>query len=107
MMRLSRLVSIFGILILALFSSQAEGFVENSRSSFAPRTIASETVEQASQFPIRSFFPENNGFLGQTDEVFLMLDQRIDRFGGSDFSRFFSPQGTPEFARALPPGTSD
>lgn len=30
----------------------------------------------------------------------------IDRYGGSGFSRFFSPAGTPAAARALPPGTA-
>ena len=30
----------------------------------------------------------------------------IDRYGGSDYSRFFSPVGTPVAARALPPGTA-
>jgi hypothetical protein len=35
-----------------------------------------------------------------------MPGQRIDRYGGSGYSRFFSPQGTPDLARSLPPGTA-
>lgn len=31
--------------------------------------------------------------------------ERIDHYGGSAASRFFSPVGTPAIARALPPGT--
>lgn len=51
-------------------------------------------------------FPPNRGFLGATRREFLQPGQRIDRFGGSSFSRFFSPQGTPASSRALPPGTA-
>jgi hypothetical protein len=56
---------------------------------------------------LQTFFPPNQGFLGDSSRVFLRPGERIDRFGGSDFSRFFSPAGTPKGARALPPGTSD
>ena len=55
---------------------------------------------------IEPFFPPNNGFLGATRREFLQPGTRIDRFGGSGFSRFFSPQGTPASGRALPPGTA-
>jgi len=53
------------------------------------------------------FFPANNGFIGQTENLVLKPGQIIDRFGGSAFSRFFSPQGVPGPMRALPPGTAD
>ncbi|HTE52540.1 MAG TPA: TNT domain-containing protein [Kofleriaceae bacterium] len=55
---------------------------------------------------LEPFFPPNRGFLGQTRREFLQPGQRIDRLGGSGFSRFFSPQGTPPSSRALPPGTA-
>lgn len=55
---------------------------------------------------IEPAFPPNNGFLGPTRREFLQPGTRIDRFGGSGFSRFFSPQGTPASGRALPPGTA-
>jgi RHS repeat-associated protein len=55
---------------------------------------------------LQKFYPENRGFLGQTERQFLEKGQMIDRYGGNDSSRFFSPAGTPEAARALPPGTS-
>jgi hypothetical protein len=45
--------------------------------------------------------------LGSSGRKHLLRDERIDRYGGSDFSRFFSPAGTPRAARALPPGTAD
>ncbi len=35
----------------------------------------------------------------------LVRGQFIDRYGGSDVSRFFSPAGTPAAARSLPPTT--
>jgi Tuberculosis necrotizing toxin len=55
---------------------------------------------------IRPYFPVNNGFLGATEKQFLMPGQTIDRFGGSVYSRFFSPSGTSEAARALPAGSA-
>ena len=53
------------------------------------------------------FFPINNGFIGQTENLILKPGQIIDRFGGSSFSRFFSPTGVPGPMRALPPGTAN
>jgi hypothetical protein len=35
-----------------------------------------------------------------------MPGEIIDRYGGSAFSRFFSPSGMAEGARALPPGSA-
>jgi len=35
-----------------------------------------------------------------------MKGDKIDRFGGSDYSRFFSPEGTPSAARSLPAGSA-
>ena len=55
---------------------------------------------------LTTFFPPNNGFLGSTTKTTLKPGQTIDRFGGSDVSRFFSPTGTPAAMRALPPGTA-
>jgi hypothetical protein len=55
---------------------------------------------------IKPFYPPNNGFLGETSRHFLPVGDRIDRYGGSGFSRFFSPAGTPAGARALPPGSA-
>jgi RHS repeat-associated protein len=54
---------------------------------------------------LQPYYPPNNGFLGQTSREFLYPGQQIDRFGGSDASRFFSPTGTPEAARSLPTGS--
>jgi RHS repeat-associated protein len=55
---------------------------------------------------LTKFYPENAGFAGATERTFLMPGQTIDRYGGSRVSRFFSPQGTADWARSLPPGTT-
>lgn len=55
---------------------------------------------------LQRFYPVNNGFAGATERTFLMPGQTIDRYGGSGYSRFFSPAGTPDAARALPFGTA-
>jgi hypothetical protein len=55
---------------------------------------------------LAKFYPENAGFVGATKQVFLMPGLIIDRYGGSSYSRFFSPSGTPNWARSLPPGTA-
>ena len=76
---------------LSAESSESAGFV-------APRSVAKHEIVP--------YWPKNNSFVGETTETFLYKGQRIDRYGGGDWSRFFSPQGTPDFARALPPGTA-
>ncbi|WP_344609651.1 TNT domain-containing protein [Sporichthya brevicatena] len=63
----------------------------------AAKTVGSE---------VETWYPTGNGFLGQTEEVFLQPGQVIDRYGGSGLSKFFSPQGVPPEMRALPPGTA-
>ena len=55
---------------------------------------------------LTKFYPENAGFAGATERTFLMPGQTIDRYGGSGVSRFFSPQGTADWRRSLPPGTT-
>jgi RHS repeat-associated protein len=71
--------------------------------------IGNNAVEEATSTStaLTKFFPDNSGFAGATDQTFLMPGQTIDRYGGTDFSRFFSPSGTAEAARALPPGIGD
>ena len=65
---------------------------------------ASETINQTTT--IQPYAPVNNGFFGEVEKEFLMPGQQINRYGGSGYSRFFSPVGTPEDARSLPPGTA-
>jgi hypothetical protein len=55
---------------------------------------------------IRPYYPANEGFLGPTEKVFLKPGDVIDRYGGSEYSRYFSPGGTPKCARSLPPDTA-
>lgn len=52
------------------------------------------------------YYPPANGFWGSTSNVVLTRGTQIDRFGGSKYSQFFSPVGTPMQARALPPATA-
>lgn len=66
--------------------------------------VGSSQGEQAKRFSrssrgIKASLEKRNGFS-------CGRGQRIDRFGGSEFSRFFSPAGPPQAARALPPGTA-
>jgi len=52
------------------------------------------------------YYPPTNGFWGLTTSTVLTRGTQIDRFGGSKYSQFFSPIGTPMHARALPPITA-
>lgn len=56
---------------------------------------------------VDTFYPASNGFFGAADEMHIQPGQLIDRYGGSGYSRFFSPKGTPAEMRALPPGVGD
>ena len=69
------------------------------------RALAAE-AELATGRAIVPFYPPENGFLRSTTTRLLQQGEVIDRVGGSEISRFFSPSGTPLAARALPPGTS-
>lgn len=55
---------------------------------------------------LQTYYPPNQGFLGESTKEFLYKGDLITRHGGSASSRFFAPVGTPEGARALPPGTA-
>lgn len=91
---------LFGLLALLFLSGPAIG--ENS--DFRRCTLAAKATARVETTALRPFYPANNGFAGATERQFLMPGQTIGRFGGSGYSRFFSPQGTSEAARALPPG---
>jgi RHS repeat-associated protein len=54
---------------------------------------------------LTNFYPKNNGFLGASQETFLMPGQQISRYG-LETGRFFSPSGTTLPMRALPTGTN-
>jgi RHS repeat-associated protein len=75
-------------------------------TSATARTFSSSSAAKSGVTTLTKFYPENAGFAGVTERTFLMPGQRIDRYGGSGYSRFFSPQGTPDWARSLPPGTA-
>jgi hypothetical protein len=70
-------------------------------------TLTTDTITGRSTVTtLAKYYPENNGFIGATERKFLMPGQIIDRYGGSGYSRFFSPQGITKAGRALPPGTA-
>jgi hypothetical protein len=53
------------------------------------------------------YYPDNDGFLGDTETKYLMPGDIVDRYGGTtNTSRFVSPQGTPIESRSLPPSTN-
>ena len=55
---------------------------------------------------IEPYYPANNGFSGSPAPTELQPGALFDRYG-SDFGRFASPEGTPMYQRALPPGAED
>jgi RHS repeat-associated protein len=55
---------------------------------------------------LQTFYPPNGGFSGSPETEYLQVGEQIDRYGGDESSRYFSPEGTPEGERSLPPGTS-
>ncbi len=57
---------------------------------------------QTSGGALQSYYPPNRGFLGTPEQIVLERGTIIDRYGGSAGS-FASPQGTPSWARSLPP----
>lgn len=88
-------------LLTLLFSLSGPAIGANT--DFGQSSNAAKTPTSTAIVP---YYPPNNGFAGATTREFLMPGQTIDRFGGSGASRFFSPTGTSEGARALPPGTA-
>ena len=90
-------------------STRIEQSYQAARVAMAERhgatSVASNTIKTRLT-TLAKFFPENGGFTGATKQLFLMKGQIIDRYGGSGSSRFFSPAGTPGWARSLPPGTA-
>ena len=54
---------------------------------------------------IQSYYPINNGIMGEREFVYLYRGTVIDRYGGGSGSIFFSPAGTPSEMRALPPSS--
>jgi RHS repeat-associated protein len=56
---------------------------------------------------LTTFWPPASGFLGGVSmRTTLKAGTKIDRYGGSQAARFFSPVGTPVTARSLPPGAA-
>lgn len=100
------------VLTVATLGMGSTASIGTEMSSFftAESAGGAELGETASQVAnqtktIQPYFPANNGFIGETEKQFLTKGQEINRYGGSGYSRFFSPVETPEAARALPPGS--
>lgn len=99
---LRAMTSLICMLLTLLFSLSSPAIGGNS--DFGPFSLAQKTTPSTTA--LTKYWPDNNAFVGEAAETFLYKDQKIDRYGGGDWSRYFSPQGTPDFARALPPGTA-
>ncbi|WDE97667.1 Ig-like domain-containing protein [Lentisphaera profundi] len=84
---------VVAILVLAFLRVRGKTLMPNSGS--APSSNSTS---------LQKFYPDNNGFTGKISEKFLYKGDTINRYGGSDYSRFFSPKGIKDFERALPPG---
>jgi hypothetical protein len=67
--------------------------------------VAGQVAASASRALV-PYYPPANGFFGATRRVTLATGTRIDRYGGSAYSQFFSPVGTPMQTRSLPPITA-
>ncbi len=52
---------------------------------------------------IEPYYRLNNGFFGTREPLTLESGATFDRYG-TDFGKFASPEGTPMYQRALPPG---
>ena len=73
-------------------------------SSIAP-VVATEAAGGAGT-AIEPYYPANNGFYGTPEATTLEPGATFDRYG-TDFGRYASPEGTPLYQRALPPGSED
>jgi hypothetical protein len=100
-----------------VYNYDTGSFRVSSNSVFGSSEVPCESVSSCGQVTglvaaksaptaIKPYYPANQGFLGETSREFLYAGQRIDRYGGTASSRFFSPAGTPATARSLPPGTA-
>jgi RHS repeat-associated protein len=90
---------LFALSFRTIPTIESSGISNNTLGTSVNENLAKTTA-------IQKYFPDNNGFLAETERKFLMKGDKIDRFGGNDYSRFFSPEGTPPPARSLPPETA-
>jgi hypothetical protein len=72
--------------LLALFFSMSSPAIERNADLWRSSLAAKSTTTA-----IKPYYPANQGFLGETSREFLYAGQRIDRYGGTASSRFFSP----------------
>ena len=68
-------------------------------------SVAGVTKKATQSTEIATYYPENNGALGEWVTEYLMPGTKIDRFG-SGYGKYFSPYGTPMDMRALPSGNT-
>jgi RHS repeat-associated protein len=67
--------------------------------------VKQQSNKEAKTTALTKFYPENNGFLGKTERIFLMPGDQISRYGSTG-GKFFSPSNTPLQMRALPPNSN-
>jgi hypothetical protein len=96
-----------GVVVAGMLDAAAEAYLTGKILDLPAGTrCPAKPAAKSEVTALTKFYPENAGFAGATERTFLMPGQTIDRYGGSGYSRFFSPQGTPDWARSLPPGTA-
>jgi hypothetical protein len=100
-MILVRLIAISLVLLFLQSGSQLRAEGVGPVASACPTTATSDHKHDTQADP------PNDGFLGDRTEVTLAEGQLIDRYGGSPYSEYFSPPGTPPDARSLPPGVRE
>ncbi|MGJ8633135.1 MAG: polymorphic toxin type 10 domain-containing protein [Luteolibacter sp.] len=94
---MSRLISIFGLLILALFASQAEGFIQNDRCSLAPKTITNpvpstmaRVIPGEGPFPTLGLPGSKDVFVTAADDIAGMSATQLSKRLAIDPSDTFS-----------------
>ena len=73
-----------------------KSIVSNNDTVIQNKKIATDIVP---------YYPPNDGALGDTERVFLMPGQKVDRFG-RDTGKYLAPAGTPMLMRTLPPNNT-
>ena len=77
-----------------------------SKALNAVDDVASGTNETVQTTALQTYYPPNDGFLGEAIDDVLQPGTMVDRYGYPGGS-YVAPVGTPAPMRALPPGTLD
>jgi len=61
-----------------------------------------ESLYASTSKELRSFYPDNDGFMGEVSKITLQKGTEIDRYG-FESGKYVSPKGTPFSMRSLHP----